>query len=98
MLRQPALGGVDLTVLFLVSALGHDKLGFQRQDVGIARLRHDRGEHTVKVLEVAIAQNTLTAIQTMELLRREILGAIEHHQELPSMRPEPSSTPALANA
>jgi hypothetical protein len=51
---QPALGGGALAILFFRPVLGHDELGRQRQDLGMAGRDHAGAEKGVEILRAAI--------------------------------------------
>ena len=86
MRAQPAPGRVAFAILFLGSLLRRDELRHQRKYHVMARSHDHRRQHGVIMLcfsVPALARKTLRATQ---LLRTEILRAIEGHQ-CPSPQP-----------
>ena len=86
--RQPTAGGRQFTVLFVVAILGANELGRQRH-YSRRPWRHDHRRQDDRVmLGGAVAEGPLIAAVTPQLLRREILGAIEGHEQGIEDRPE----------
>ena len=68
LLFHPTFGGLDLTILFFMPILRNDELRFQRNHRFIPRLNDHRGQGTMKIVRLAIAQFAMAAILTLDVL------------------------------
>src|SRR5664280_3055485 len=86
MREQPALGPVALAILLLGSILRSDELRHQRQHHVMAGSYDHGRQHSVIMLRFAVRSFARQALRTAQLLRTEILRAIQRHQR-PSAQP-----------
>lgn len=74
---QPAFGGGDFAVLFLVSVLRRDEFGPQRQDLGMAGAHNDRSDGAVVISQLPVGMLDARAIGAVKVLGTEIPGGIQ---------------------
>ena len=80
MRAQAAFGCVALAILFLGSILRRDELGHQRQHRVLARGDDHGRQHGVIMLCLPVGSLARKTLRATQLLRTEILRAIEGHQ------------------
>ena len=76
---QPPFGGIDFTVLLLVSVLGEDELRAQRDGIGLAGAEDDRRDCAVIMGQLSILTLQRGAVRAVNVfgLRGEIPGAVQ---------------------
>ena len=79
---QPAGGGAGFAVLLLGAVLGRDELRFQRQCTVVTGCDQRGRHHLVEMLDLAAVAFALRAVGARQLLRAEILRAIERDQDM----------------
>jgi len=79
MLLDPTFPSLDFTVLFFISILRGYEFWFQTDDMFIFRLDNDRGQHTVKMVDLPILQDALATLLTIYLLGREVFCPIHRY-------------------
>src|SRR5208337_2101503 len=77
LLVEPAFDCVALAVLLLGAVLFDDELWRERNDLGVSRRDHGRGQHGMIALDLAVAALARLAMRAGDLLAAEILGPVE---------------------
>ena len=91
---KPAVRGASLAILLLGAILGGDELRLERQRTLVPRCNKRGRDHGVEMLDLAIGALALRAALARQLLRAEVLGAVQRDQHMaaqPLERGEPAA-------